>query len=145
MQATRKAINAYAHASETVAPAQQIVLLYEGAIRRIREARAAIQAQRISERCMAVQKATAIVEGLQSCLDHARGGQIARDLDRIYSHVVFRLHRINLTNDPAICDEVVALLDPLRAAWAQLAAGAAPLTGGRHVEAGARNATATTI
>jgi flagellin-specific chaperone FliS len=38
--------------------------------------------------------------------------------------MTFRLQRINVTDDPAICDEVVARLDQLRAAWAQLAAGA---------------------
>lgn len=140
MQPTRKAINAYAEASQTLAPAQQVVLLYEGAIRRIREARGAIEAQRIGERCVAVRKATAIIEGLQSCLDHERGGQIARNLDRIYMHVAFRLQSINLTNDPAICNELIALLDQLRGAWAQLAAG----TGG-SAESVADHATVVTI
>ena len=126
MQAMRRAINAYGHASETLAPAQQIVLLYEGAIRRVKEAQSAVLARRINERCRAVQKATAIIEGLQSCLDHERGGEIARNLDQIYTHVTFRLQRINLTDDPTICDEVIARLDQLRGAWAQLAAGTAP-------------------
>ena len=74
MPTMRRAINAYGQASETLAPAQQIVLLYEGAIRRIKEARHAIEARRINDRYLAVRKATAIIEGLQSCLDHARGG-----------------------------------------------------------------------
>ena len=124
MQTLRRALDAYGQASATLAPAQQIVLLYEGAIRRIREARRAIEAGRVHDRCLAVQKATAIVEGLQSCLDHARGGEIARNLDRIYTHIIFRLQRVNLTDDPRICDEVIARLDQLRGAWAQLAAGA---------------------
>jgi flagellar protein FliS len=145
MQAIRRAINAYGQASETLAPAQQIVLLYEGAIRRIREARGAIEAQRSRERCVALQKATAIVEGLQSCLDHEQGGEIARNLDRIYTHVVFRLQRINLTNDSAICDEVIALLEQLRNAWAQLAACATPPAGGNRAEPAAQHATAVTI
>jgi flagellar secretion chaperone FliS len=145
MQAMRKAITAYAQASETVAPAQQIVLLYEGAIRRIKQAQSAVLAQRVGDRCRAVHKATAIIEGLQSCLDHERGGEIARNLDRIYTHVVFRLQRINLTNDPAICDEVIALLDQLRSAWAQLAAGAAPPASSSPAETAVQHATAVTI
>jgi flagellar secretion chaperone FliS len=134
MQAMRRAIDAYGHASATLAPAQQIVLLYEGAIRRIKEAQGAIGARRINERCCAVQKATAIVEGLQSCLDHERGGELARNLDRIYTHITFRLQRVNLTNDPAICDELIARLDQLRGAWAQLAAGAAAPAGEGRVQ-----------
>jgi flagellar protein FliS len=131
MPTMRRAINAYGQASETLAPAQQIVLLYEGAIRRIKEARHAIEARRINDRYLAVRKATAIIEGLQGCLDDARGGEIARNLDRIYSHVIFRLQRINLTEDPAICDEVIARLDQLRAAWAQLAGNAPAVVEGR--------------
>jgi flagellar protein FliS len=134
MQAMRRAIDAYGHASATLAPAQQIVLLYEGAIRRIKEAQGAIVAGRINERCCAVQKATAIIEGLQSCLDHERGGELARNLDRIYTHISFRLQRVNLTNDPAICDELIARLDQLRGAWAQLAAGAAAPAGKGRVQ-----------
>jgi flagellin-specific chaperone FliS len=46
--------------------------------------------------------------------------------------MTLRLQRINLTDDPAICDEVIARLDQLCAAWAQLAAGApSPAAQGR--------------
>jgi flagellar protein FliS len=145
MQAMRRAINAYGQASETLAPAQQIVLLYEVAIRRIKEAQNAILARRINERCRAVQKATAIIEGLQSCLDHERGGEIARNLDRLYTHLTFRLQRINLTDDPAICDEAIARLDQLRASWAQLAAGAAAPAGTDRARPAADHARAVTI
>ena len=145
MQAMRRAIDAYGHASATLAPAQQIVLLYDGAIRRVKEAQSAILARRIEERCRAVQKATAIVDGLQSCLDHERGGEIARNLDRLYTHMIFRLQRINLTNDPAICDEVITRLDQLRAAWAQLATGAAAPAGTVRARADADHAMALTI
>jgi flagellar protein FliS len=143
MPSMRRAIDAYGQASGTLAPAQQIVLLYEGAIRRIKEARHAIEARRVNDRWLAVRKATAIIEGLQSCLDHGRGGEIAHNLDRIYSHVVLRLQRINLTDDPAICDEVIARLDQLRAAWSQLAGGP-PMAAGRPVGA-ADQALAVTI
>ena len=145
MQAMRRAITAYGHASETLAPAQQIVLLYEGAIRRIKEAQSAILARRINERCHAVQKATAIIEGLQSCLDHERGGEIARNLDRLYTHLIFRLQRINLTNDPAICGEVIARLDQLRGSWAQLATGSAAPAGQRRAPPAADQALGVTI
>jgi flagellar secretion chaperone FliS len=144
MQTIRRAISAYGQASETLAPAQQIVLLYEGAIRRIREARQAIELRRVADRCVAVHKATAIIEGLQSCLDHARGGEIARNLDLIYTHVIFRLQRLNLADDPAICDEVIARLDQLRAAWAELAGGAPPAAAG-HARPTADHAVAVTI
>jgi len=116
-------MSAYGQAAQTQAPIRQIVLLYDGALRRIKEARQAIEERRISDRCVAVTKATAIIEGLQSALDHEQGGEIAANLDRIYSYVCFRLQDINLKDDVAVCDELRDRLAELRAAWAELANG----------------------
>jgi flagellar secretion chaperone FliS len=140
MNALQRAVTAYGQASETLAPVQQVVRLYDGAIRRVREAQAAIEARRVGERHAAIAKAAAIVEGLQACLDHQRGGEIAANLDRIYTHLTFRLHRLNLSDDPVICEELLARLGALREAWAGLASrggdGAPPprhpLAAGQH-------------
>lgn len=123
MHSMRRVVTAYGQAAETLAPARQIVLLYDGAIRRIKEARHAIEARRINDRCVALAKATAIVEGLQGCLDLERGGAIARNLDQLYTYLVLRLARINLEDDVAICDELTARLSELRDSWAQIAEG----------------------
>ena len=73
------------------------------------------------DRYQAVQKATLILEGLQGCLDHEKGGEIAPQLDRLYTHYIFRLQAINVDDDPAICDELIALIGELRESWAALA------------------------
>lgn len=125
MNTLQRAVTAYGQASETLAPLQQVVRLYDGAIRRVREAQAAIEARRVGERHTAIAKAAAIVEGLQACLDHRGGGEIAANLDRIYTHLTFRLHRLNLSADPAICEELLERLGALRDAWAGLASGGA--------------------
>jgi flagellar secretion chaperone FliS len=127
MNGMRRALSAYGHAAETLAPLRQIVMLYDGAIRRIKEARQAIELRRIKDRHVAVAKASAIIDGLHAALDHERGGEIAAQLDRIYTYISFRLQRINLDDDPAVCDELVARLSELRASWAELADG-----GGRN-------------
>ena len=123
MHSMRRVTTAYGQAAETLAPARQIVLLYDGAIRRIKEARHAIEARRINDRYQALAKATAIVEGLQGCLDLEHGGIIARNLDQLYTYLVLRLQRINLENDVAICDELTARLSELRDSWARIADG----------------------
>ena len=140
MQGMRRALTAYGQAAETLAPLKQIVLLYDGAIRRIKEARQAIEQRRVNERHTAVEKASAIVDALHAALDHERGGEIAAQLDRIYTYVSFRLQRVNLDNDPAICDELVARLSELRTSWAEIAgpgsAGGLPVEPVRPAEAG---------
>ena len=129
MRSMQRAMSAYGQAAATLAPARQIVLLYDGAMQRIKEARRALEQGRVNERYIAVAKASAIVEALQACLDHERGGEIARNLDRIYTYIAFRLQRINLYGDLAVCDELVLRLGELRASWAQVA-GLTPVEAG---------------
>jgi flagellar protein FliS len=121
MPSMQRAMSAYGQAAETLPPARQIVLLYDGAIRRIKEARQALELGRINDRCIAVHKAAAIIDALHACLDYERGGEIARHLDQIYTYIGFRLQRINLNGDVTICDELVLRLGELRASWAQIA------------------------
>ncbi|MEZ5931401.1 MAG: flagellar export chaperone FliS [Alphaproteobacteria bacterium] len=121
MTAMRKAMNAYGQAVDTIPPAKQIVMLYDGILRHIANARTAIANRRINDRFMAVQKATLILEALQGCLDHDKGGEIAPQLDRLYTHYIFRLQAINMEDDPAICDELIGMISELRDSWATLA------------------------
>ncbi|MGI9489700.1 MAG: flagellar export chaperone FliS [Geminicoccaceae bacterium] len=121
MTAMQKAMNAYGQAVETIPPAKQIVMLYDGVLRQIANARSAIGDRRINDRFTAVQKATLILEGLQGCLDHELGGDIAPQLDQLYSHYIFRLQAINMEDDPNICDELTAQIRELRESWAVLA------------------------
>ena len=121
MQGMQRAMSAYGQAAETLAPARQIVLLYDGAILRIKEARQAIERRAVNERYVAIGKAAAIVDALQGCLDHERGGEIAGNLDRLYTYFSLRLQRVNLDDDVLICDELVARLSELRTSWAALA------------------------
>ena len=121
MTAMQKAMNAYGQAVETIPPAKQIVMLYDGVLRQIANARNAIGERRINDRFTAVQKATLILEGLQGCLDHELGGEIAPQLDQLYSHYIFRLQAINMEDDPNICDELTVQIRELRESWAVLA------------------------
>lgn len=112
---------AYGRAAQTASPVERVLMLYDGALRRIDEARRAIIEGRIEDRFRALEKAGAILVGLQSALDHQRGGAIADQLERIYTYLDFRLHQANIRNDAAICDEAAARLRELRRAWAEIA------------------------
>ena len=120
MDPMRRALTAYGQAAETMPPLQQIVMLYDGAIRRLREAKVANEAGRILARHAAVGKAAEIIDALHRCLDHERGGEIAANLDRLYTYLAFRLQQVNLDGGSAACDEVAERLAELRMAWATL-------------------------
>lgn len=124
-QQRARALNAYQTAAETVTPARAIVMLYDGAVQRLQQARQAIVDRRIEDRFQLVEKARAIVHGLQCQLDFAAGGEVARLLDGYYAYLLHRMTQINLRNDPAICDELVDRLREMRSSWASIADGTA--------------------
>ena len=125
MQHRARAMTAYQAATETISPAMAIVLLYDGAMQALSRAKQAIAEGRIEDRCTLVNKAHAIVHGLQCQLDFAAGGDIARLLEGYYGYLLGRMTQINIKNDPAICDELVDRLREMRASWATIAQGGA--------------------
>jgi flagellar protein FliS len=98
-----------------------VVLLYDGMIKEVGKAKAAIEENRIEDRFNATQKACKILLGLQSHLDFDKGGDISVMLDQFY-HTLFRdLQQVNMKNSAALCDEAIAALGEVRASWAELA------------------------
>ena len=121
-----RGINAYRQASTTITPARQIVMLYEGAMRFVREAKQAIMDGRIEDRFNLVCKAYKVIDALHCCIDFDQGGDIARTLDRYYTFILTRMTQINVGNDPLICDEVVDSLRTMCRSWEQIAIGNTP-------------------
>jgi len=104
-------------------PPTLVVMLYDGALRAIADAKSCLLAGELGPKGRALGKAIAIVgSGLRASLDTSRGGSIAQQLADLYEYVERRLLEANLRNDARLLDEVTALLKDLREAWAQLAA-----------------------
>jgi flagellar protein FliS len=110
----------------TASPAQLVYMLYDRAINSLKEAIAAIEAGQIEARWRANNRAIEILNHLWSTLDLKAGGEIARNLDRLYPFMTMRLVQVDLRNSPQPAREVIALLEPLRDAWRDLAQGSAP-------------------
>ena len=108
---------AYATATQTVAKTRQIVMLYDGAIRFMRQAKEAIAQNRIEDRYNTLVKANDILMGLQSCLDFEKGGDIAKVLYGFYAGLIDRIFTIHRTNSSETCDEVIADLKQMRDVW----------------------------
>ena len=111
---------AYAAATQTVAKTQQIIMLYDGVIKLIQQAKDAINERRIEDRYNLLLKASNIIHGLQGCLDFEQGGEIANVLFSFYSSIDNRLFSVQRTNSLESCDEVIADLKQMRDAWASV-------------------------
>ena len=106
-------------------PEVLILRLYEGALQHCRLAGEHQRAGRIAERRRSVSQAMAIVGELRRGLDFERGGEIATNLERVYDFVTDRLLETGVQECAEAMDEVVRVLEPLRQAWAELAAAPA--------------------
>jgi flagellar protein FliS len=57
------------------------------------------------------------VIGLQGALDFEKGGDLATNLNELYSYVTRRLFHANAHNDLAVLDEIHGLMREIRDAW----------------------------
>jgi len=102
-------------------PHKLISMLYQGALLAIGNAKNGILRKDIPAKCEAISKALLIItEGLQISLDKQAGGQLAANLDALYSYMCVRLAQANLHNDMETLDEVARLLGELKSAWDEI-------------------------
>ena len=123
MNAMNRGIDAYRRTeAQSASPMQLVVMLYDGALRFLNEARAAQATGDMARRAHALRRVAAIVAECQSALDLERGGAAAAEMDRLYSYISARLIDVTVKRDATAIDEIHKLLTPLRHAWAEAAA-----------------------
>lgn len=94
-----------------------VCLLYSEAIARVSRALDSLEASRSKERGAAIGGAMAIVVELQGSLDEEAGGQIAKDLARLYDYIQDRLITGHAQRAAEPLVEVRDLLQNLLAGW----------------------------
>ncbi|MGH6719088.1 MAG: flagellar export chaperone FliS [Alphaproteobacteria bacterium] len=104
----------------TASPCQLVVKLYDKAIGALTLAQDAVQRRDIKSRHTANQRALDVITHLTNTLDMERGGEIARNLRRLYGFMCVRLIDVDLNNDAQAAGDVIGLLKPLRQSWQQL-------------------------
>ena len=101
-------------------PHALILALFDGALERIGQARAAIAGGELKHKLVAISAANGIVEGLRRSLDFEAGGALAQRLDMLYEYCGRRLLHASIHNDGGALEEAASLLGELRAAWAEM-------------------------
>ena len=103
----------------TAKPEQILILLYDGAIRFVYRAAAAIDANNAEQKNININKTVAILSEFSATLDHTIGGQVAADLTALYNFMIRELTVVNRTNDLNRLENVRSILTELRDTWAQ--------------------------
>jgi len=103
----------------TASREQILLMLYDGAIRFCKQAKKAIEEEDTPSKGRFIGKAMAIITEFSNTLDHEIGGEIAANLDGLYTFILKELTTANINNDPKPIDTACTMLCELRATWAE--------------------------
>ncbi len=104
---------------ETSSPEQILILLYDGAIKFLNQAKIGIQNKDIELTHNNLIKAQNIISELRDTLDMEIGGELANNLFALYNYFNRRLVQANIKKEIEPVDEVLEHLRGLRDTWKQ--------------------------
>jgi flagellar protein FliS len=125
MFSTTKAWKSYRQvATQTASPGQLVLLLYNGIIRFLDQAKLGFGYDDPKEFNEAInnniQRAQAIVNEMNQALNMSEGGEFAQRLRGLYDYFDRRLHESNIQKTQDGMDEVLKHVTILRDAWAEM-------------------------
>ncbi len=96
---------------------QLIVMLYDGAIKFLNQAVLAIGRNDNEGKSRLICRGQDIVFELNTVLDMEAGGEVSRNLRKLYNFMWRRLGQANASNDIQMIREVIGLLEELNGGW----------------------------
>ena len=111
-------LQAYRQTAVTTATKEQVlIMLYEGAIKQLKKASESCQKNDMAGKGVAVGKAHDIINELSNSLDFTVGGDIAKNLERLYMFMIEQIVQGNIHNDFGKFDQARKLLENLLEGW----------------------------
>ncbi len=98
-----------------------VVMLYEGAINFLEIAKKKLLSGDLAGKGAYITKATAIISELLCSLDMEAGGEIARNLYRLYHFMLKELTEASARDDAKPIDVTISLLKELKKGWEEIA------------------------
>ncbi|MBI5814722.1 MAG: flagellar export chaperone FliS [Nitrospinae bacterium] len=96
-----------------------VLMMYDGAIRFINDAKRCLETRDIAGRGLAISKAQRIVHELRAALNMEKGGEVAVSLEKVYSIVNRRLLDANMKGSVADLNICMDMFTTLKDAWSQ--------------------------
>jgi flagellar protein FliS len=109
----------------TQTPGRVVVMLYEGAVKFLKQAIREMEAGQYIEKGKSINRAVDIIQELNVTLNMEAGGEIAKNLRRLYAFMLDRLFQANIRKDAGMIRETIKLLEELNEGWKSAAAGKA--------------------
>ena len=96
---------------------QILIMLYEAAVKNVKMATIAVDKKDLAAKGVYIGKVHDIINELTTTLDFEVGGDIARNLERLYNFMVEQLIKANMENSKAPLATVQKLLETLLDGW----------------------------
>lgn len=108
----------YKQTSITSASREQILLmLYEGAIKFTKLAIQAAEQKKVAERGTNLMRAYDIIMELQVSLDHKVGGDVAKQLDQLYTFILDQYTKTNISGEVQPLKDALKVIENLYEGW----------------------------
>ncbi len=104
----------------TATPLELVRMLYRCGIESVNDARLCLQSGDVAGRAKPVTKALDVLTELLLSLDYDAGGELARNLAKIYDYMQSRIIDAHCTQSDAAFGEVAGLLSTLLESWERI-------------------------
>lgn len=102
-------------------PHRLIQMMMEHALTQMNHARGFIMRNDVERKGRAIGSAISVINGLQVSLNHKADERMSANFDALYAYMMRRLLEANVSNDPAMVDEVAGLMREIKEAWDAIA------------------------
>lgn len=106
------------NAVNTASPGELTLMLYNGCLKFVKQAKKDIQENNYEAKNKNIQKAQKIIRELMLTLDQKI--DISQQMLPLYEYMIHRLREANIRNDAALLDEVESHLTEFRDTWKQV-------------------------
>jgi len=107
----------------TIDRGRLLLMMYDGAIKFLMHAKDGLAVKDIPKFARFLSKAQAIISELMNTLNFEEGGQIAKDLERLYDFMLYYLTEANMKKDTVKIQRVIELLQVIESAYKQIIEG----------------------
>ena len=102
-------------------PEKILIMLYDGAINFTKIAIEKLAKGDVAGKGLYIGKTHAIVAELMETLNHEVGGDISRQLQRLYSYLIDELVNANIKNSPVHLENALKIMTSMRDTWVEAA------------------------
>jgi len=102
-------------------PEKILIMLYDGAINFTKIAIEKLAKGDVAGKGLYIGKTHAIVAELMETLNHEVGGDISRQLQRLYSYLIDELVNANVKNSPVHLENALKIMTSMRDTWVEAA------------------------